>query len=376
MTNGQPKSSLVPSSRPLAAILRRQHAQGIDAPDIALTPGDPEQARARARPLRYQIAFFLTALVVLSLVVTLPFSLKSVVDDVLGPAIGRVHQVGRVGLEDSRRQERSGSERLRGRERNYTRLQLAVIAIDEVRLLATLRVSGHHRCLGCTWSHRVRLVAVADDDASAEGLPPSAAITLGPMDIAVTETVVLPLRGHPIHYPFDRYEMVLAVAYQRLFPDGKREFLAADQPDDQLFLSVQELLPRNTMDGPFPVEPQRLRAEHDPLEYAQAFELRFQRPTYVRVLAVMLVVLIAAAAAYSVFLRPLHDLVVNSGALVLGVWGIRSILTPPSVLYITAVDLALSLVIIFVLSSLTIRALIFVHDAGNLGLFRRRGRPG
>jgi hypothetical protein len=89
----------------------------------------------------------------------------------------------------------------------------------------------------------------------------------------------------------------------------------------------------------------------------------------------MLVILIAAAAAYSVFLRPLHDLVVNAGALVLGVWGIRSILVPSSIAYITAVDLALSLVIIFVLGALTIRALLFVHDEAQLGLFGRRHRP-
>jgi hypothetical protein len=77
-----------------------------------------------------------------------------------------------------------------------------------------------------------------------------------------------------------------------------------------------------------------------------------------------------------VFLRPLHDLVVNSGALVLGVWGIRSILTPPSIVYITAVDLALSLVIIFVLSGLMIRALLFVHDVAELSLLGRRGAGG
>ena len=131
------------------------------------------------------------------------------------------------------------------------------------------------------------------------------------------------------------------------------------------------------MTGPFPVDPQRVRASDDPFEYAQAFEVSFQRPPYVRVLAVMLVVLIAAAAAYSVFLRPLHDLVVNAGALVLGVWGIRSILTPANILYITAVDLALSMVIIFLLGALTIRALMFVHDAGEeLHLLRRRQRSG
>ena len=327
---------------------------------------------ADRRPLRYQVAFFLTALVTLALVVTLPFSVKSVVDDILGSATGRVSSITPRGAAP---QNTSMPERLRNREGNYTKLHLAVAAIDEIQLLVSIRVSGHHRCTGCAFSHRVRLVAIADDDATADGLPPSAAITLAPTDIAVSETVQLPLRGHPIHYPFDRYQMALGVAYQRVYPDGRREPLAGSEADDQLFLSLQELLPRTNMEGPFPVDAHRVRASDDPFEYAQAFEVRFSRPPYVRVLAVMLVVLIAAAAAYSVFLRPLHDLVVNAGALVLGVWGIRSILIPSNIAYITAVDLALSLVIIFVLGALTIRALLFVHDEAEMGLLGRRRRP-
>jgi hypothetical protein len=327
----------------------------------------------QGRPLRYRVAFFVTALIVVILVVTLPFSVKSVVDDILGPATGRAIQVSQHG---SGALDTSTSARLRHRElQHYTKLHLAVIAIDEVQLLATIRVAGHHHCAECPWSHLVRVVAIADDDTDAHGLPPSAAIILAATDIAVSQTVQLPLRGHPIHYPFDRYTLVLGIAYQRLYPDGKREALLSDHADDQLFLSFQELLPRNTMQGPFLVDPQSVRAGDDPLAYTYAFEVRFARPPYVRVLAVMLVVLIAAAAAYSVFLRPLHDLVVNAGALVLGVWGIRGILTPGNLFYITAVDLALSLVIIFVLGALTIRALVFVHDEADLALLRRRRHP-
>jgi hypothetical protein len=217
-------------------------------------------------------------------------------------------------------------------------------------------------------------VAIAEDDGAADGLPPSEAITIPPTDIVASQTVQLPLRGHPIHYPFDRYEMVLAVAYQRLFPDGRREAIRADDPDDQLFLSFQELLPRSTMSGPTAVDRHLVRGADDPFEYSYAFGVQFERPPYVRVLAVMLVVLIAAAAAYSVFLRPLPDLVINSGALVLGVWGIRGILTPASITYMTAVDLALSLVIIFVLGALMLRALLFVHDEAQIGILRRRSR--
>ena len=318
--------------------------------------------------LRYRVAFFLTALVAVAVVVTLPFSVKSVVDDVLGPATGRVIPITTRGGAAA---PATLSERVRNREANYTKLHLAVIAIDEVQLVATIRASGHHRCTDCAFSHRVRLVAVAGDDDAAHGLPPSAAITLSPRDIVVSETFQLPLRGHPIHYPFDSYRIGIAVAYQRLYPDGRREVIPGNQADDHLFLSFQELLPRSTAKGPFGLSAQQMRAGDDPLEYSHAFEVGFERPPYVRVLAVMLVVLIAAAAAYSVFLRPLDDLVVNAGALVLGVWGIRAILTPTSVNYATAVDLALSLVIIFVLGALMIRALVFVHDQAGMAVLRR-----
>jgi hypothetical protein len=42
--------------------------------------------------------------------------------------------------------------------------------------------------------------------------------------------------------------------------------------------------------------------------------------------------------------------------------------------YITAIDLALSVVIIFLLGAVTVRALFFVHDQAELGLFRRYGK--
>src|SRR5499426_4373853 len=75
------------------------------------------------RPLlRYRLAFFGTALITLALVVTLPFSVKSVVDDVLGSATGRVIPITPRG---------SGLP-----ETNHTKLHLAVTSIDEVQLLA------------------------------------------------------------------------------------------------------------------------------------------------------------------------------------------------------------------------------------------------
>jgi len=56
------------------------------------------------------------------------------------------------------------------------------------------------------------------------------------------------------------------------------------------------------------------------------------------------------------------------------VWGIRAILTPGNLFYLTTVDLALSVVIIFLLGAISVRAMMFIHDQGDLRLLRRRRR--
>jgi hypothetical protein len=319
--------------------------------------GNGGEALQRARRLRFRIAFFLTSLLALGVVVTLPFSVKSVVDDILGPVTGRVARITR--------------ERPDAAHRNHTKLHMALVGIDETQLLATIRVSGHHLCVDCNWSDRVLFVSVTQDDLDADGMPPSVGVTLPPNNAEASEVIQLPVRGHPIHYPFDSYRLIVGVVLQRVRGNEPPQTLSPAEAKGHLFLSVQELLPRQTMEGPVLLDRASIRATDDPFEYVEAFELKFERP---RVLAVMLVLLIASAAAYSVLLRPLHDLALNSGALVLGVWGIRSILTPQNLFYLTAVDLALSTVIIFTLGAITVRALIYVHDEAGMGVFRRARR--
>jgi hypothetical protein len=99
--------------------------------------------------------------------------------------------------------------------------------------------------------------------------------------------------------------------------------------------------------------------------------MTFSRPTYLQVLTVLLVMLVTAAAAYAVLMRPLDQLVINAGALVLGVWGIRAIMLGTSVPGVTAVDLCLMLVILFLLLALSVRTLSYLYPRSGLKFGRR-----
>ena len=103
--------------------------------------------------------------------------------------------------------------------------------------------------------------------------------------------------------------------------------------------------------------------------------VRFSRPLYLQVLTVCLVLLVTAAAAYAVFLRPLDQLIINAGALILGVWGIRAILLGTTVPGLTAVDLALWAVILFLLVTITVRTLWLLEEGTGWRVLRTLVRP-
>jgi hypothetical protein len=109
------------------------------------------------------------------------------------------------------------------------------------------------------------------------------------------------------------------------------------------------------MSPPEAIDPATLTHPGNDEPYLVVDLVTFGRPLYLKALTILLVLLVSAAAAYAVFLRPLNELIIGSGALVLGVWGVRAVLLGPSLPGITAVDLALIVVMLFLLATITVR---------------------
>jgi hypothetical protein len=82
----------------------------------------------------------------------------------------------------------------------------------------------------------------------------------------------------------------------------------------------------------------------------------FERPAYQKVFVVVLVRLITVSAAMAVFTRGIDELALGFGGIILGVWGVRSILMPQAPSTVTAIDLALSWLILLLLLGLALRA--------------------
>ena len=232
----------------------------------------------------------------------------------------------------------------------------------------TVRVAVQQECDGpCRWRDRYRFISIWGDEFQPSDRPTVEHVTVPESPRVVTRTFQLPIAGDPLHYPFDRYALAIGVAMDRLYSDGREETLTFAQAAEYVTIWASARIPRvlvapladpadPTLDGGRP--------------YLFVDVVRFSRPLYLQVLTVFLVLLAAAAAAYAVLLRPLDQLIINAGALILGVWGIRSILLGTTLPGLTAVDLALWSVILFLLVTITVRTLWLLEEDTGWGLLR------
>jgi hypothetical protein len=317
---------------------------------------DDAQTARSGRRLRHRTAYLLIVLLLVFIVVLLPFAIASLISDFRQRATPN-HSVAAVD----------------GRSINRGSVAVDLIGLNEWEGSVTVRVTAYQECEGpCEWRDRYRFVSLWGDDFQPSDRPTMELVTVPESPPAITRTFQLPLSGDPLRYPFDRYELALGLILDRLYPDGRAEAVTLAEAKNYLTIWVSARIPRIRVDplSERSSDDPAVQAESDRQPYLFADVIRFSRPLYLQVLTVFLVMLVAAAAAYAVFLRPLDQLIINAGALILGVWGIRVILIGTSLPGLTALDLALWSVILFLLVTITIRTLWLVEEDSGWRLLR------
>jgi hypothetical protein len=307
---------------------------------------------------RYRLGLTIVGLLLVANIVSVPVVIVSMIDDLR--AFEEVVDLTPAGVEPGE---------------SYTFLRIDLLSLDEVSEIANLRVAGSHLCHGCTHRERITLYSIANSEGAPQdvGVPPSVAFTLQPTNQSISQKVELPVHGSLIRYPFDKYWLWLGVTVERLDNDGSAEVLGPEEARKHLFLSLRNAAARIVVGRPTRLDPATVQPKRAQVPYSDVYAVDFFRPDYLRLLVPLVVALIAAAAFYAVGLRPFNELIMNSGGLVLGVWGVRSLLLGGYAPNTTAVDAALTLLIVAVLFVISVRA--FRYMWGRSGLRLRSDPP-
>ncbi len=325
-----------------------------DETDVAAAENEPPKKKI-TRP---RAGLFATALLVTIVLVALPFAIRSMVVELFGKQQDALYDLATNTIVPA------GVAAIDGSEAHY--YNIAIVSISETAGTATLAVSGNRECPGECATVTITLFALDDNAAQRRGLPPSASITLQPEDLAFSESVTLPIRGRPSMYPFDTYELWLGFAATAKNAAGQTVPVDPQRIKEKFVFTLQNQDSGLVMQPPYRIDPAQVTAATDPDLLPLVEALEFQRPDYIKVLSVLLVLLITVSGGIALATRSIDDLVLGVGGLILGIWGVRSVLVTQPLPGISAVDLALSLVILFLLLGLAIRLVRHFHRQSDL----------
>jgi hypothetical protein len=327
-------------------------------------PAAATEPEAPARPSvgRHRAALAVTALVVITVLASLPFAVRSMVVQLFGSQQDALYDL------NTDQEVPPVVAAVEGSHGHY--YNVAVVDVSETTGSVTLAISGNRECPGFCPAVTIVMFALDDNASQRRGLPPSATIVLEPDDLVFSESATLPIRGRPNLYPFDFYDLWLGFAVQAKDAAGNPLDFEAERLREGFVITLQNQDNGLVMTPPRRIDPASVAAVTDPGMLPLVQAIRFDRPDYLKVLSVLLVLLIAASGGIALATRSIDDLLLGVGGLILGVWGIRSVLVNQPLPGISAVDLALTLVILFLLLGLAIRLTLHFHRHSELRLPR------
>ena len=323
-------------------------------------PKAEEHAHPRARSAErhlYRGGVLVVVLAVAFAIVLIPVGVVSVLHILNQPATGHTYRVMKAGA--------LGGE--------WTELNIAASSISESDQTVTLRVSGFHQCPAACTPQQVELFSVRADPSRALGAPPSTVIQLPATSGEVDQQVTLPVEGRLIDYPFDKYTLLLGVAFARVEKDGEPSALTPHSASSALAYSLGDDIPRVNMSQPADEKPQTF--DRPGVRYDSVVAVTLSRPAYLKILNVDLPLLIIVSAIYGVIFRPFTQIIPTVGGIVLGVWGVRSLLVgsyPPDS---TGIDLILETAIFVVLVVVGIRSVQFMWPRTEFGRAKPPAEP-
>ena len=304
--------------------------------------GGTSSSKPMARRRSIDRAGFLVLVVVVFLaVVALPFAVASMVGSIKHPIGADAFHVSVPASGHS----------------TTTAVNVRLVAIDETAPDVTLAVTGDRRCAStCGQGEVLQFFSLRSDPRGSDGSPPSKDIEI-PASGEFDDSVVLPVSGDLGAYPFDSYRLLLGLGLATQSAGGRIVPVSAPTARRQLDVSLDEQLARIDLATPRDVTS---HYRFVGAQIALAVKIGLTRPLYLQTLTILIVMFMAVAGVYSVATRAFKEVIGTVGVVVLGVWGVRTLLVgnyPPDS---TAVDLVLSFLILMILIVVMVRGLLLM----------------
>jgi len=243
--------------------------------------------------------------------------------------------------------------------REYVNLEVLTKEIDFVNKKIKINVNGYHHCdVFCgKYKTRLHISNFFFKKENVKRLPYSIIIEVPESTTEFEKEVTLPISGEIFNYPFDKYRADISIAIERL-KEGHSNFL--NQRNSNITLLMNDKIPRLETLPPIIIKNLDIIATEYPS--AIAFSSVHERPFYIKYIVSLLVIFLIATTAATILLTEFYQLITGGAGIILGIWGVRSLLLGDLPTDISILDIILTLIVIGTLISLVIKSVIYTNN--------------
>lgn len=329
-----------------------------EAPEAIETPEEAEAAEASHKRDLWlaRLGMFISALLVTAGVILLPIGIYSLWTQLPAESVTQVYDIHSGKMVDTI------PERVTGPDKSY--FDVAVSNISERDLTATVVVTGNRSCEPPCASVNLIFYSIPSERGGHGGVSPSFNVEVPEEPGPFTISVDIPVTGQPQNYPWDNYQLVLGVGVVAKDPNGK-DISQADAHE------IAQNLPSVTLQNwmadfrlGYVNEPSKEEVSNLDFAYPLqwVFDMRFERPVYLKIITALLLGLITASSLFVLFVRNTRDTLIGISSLVMGLWSVRSVIVKGDLPSITVVDLVIAMVMALFLTMTWVRVTMHFRD--------------
>jgi len=290
------------------------------------------------------VAALLSSLVILGL---LPMAVQSIIKDIKG--LSSEQQFFTKDLDD--------------RGQHFTDLEISIKEIDEMGQVATVEISGERSCVSpCgSFTDKVTFYGINEQTQKQRSHSKSASITIPDENTPVSAEIKLPFTGRLFLYPFDRYTFGVGVNIERTFVDKPAQMLNHGDIANSFELSFSENVSRMELKSFEKVNGAAFKPRNVKEPYLIAGVAEFERPMHLKIIVTMVVSMIVLISVYTMATRPFNELILDVGAIILGIFGARELVIKDFPSDTTLVDTVFGVIVLYNLVVVVFRSIPYFY---------------
>jgi len=289
-------------------------------------------------------AALISSLIIIGL---LPLAVQSIIKDIKGVAS----------------EQQFFTKDLNDHGQHFTDIEISLKEVDEMTQVATIEISGERSCVApCgAFKDKMTFYGINDQTKNQRSHSKSASITIPDDNVPISSEIKLPFTGRLFVYPFDKYTFGIGINIERTYTGKPATLLKPNDIAESFEISFSESVSRMELKGFNKVDGAAYKPRNVAEPYLLAGIATFERPMHLKIIVTMVVLMIVLVSVYTMATRPFNELILDVGAIILGIFGARELVIKDFPSDTTFVDTLFGLIVLYNLVVVVFRSITYFY---------------